>query len=159
MNKEERQQFEQMQRDLADLKRESSQRKIQQISYPLDDVSRTIINRDTDGITSSNFVVLGSGSNLTIASGSVTPTQGFHDIDTEGAAASDDLDTIVNTGIDTGSLLLLRAVSSSRTVVLKDGTGNLALAGNFSLTDRDDTILLVRTSTGWSEVSRSDNAA
>lgn len=115
-------------------------------------------NLAIDGGTGS-FVDLGSGTNLTIASGSITPTQGFHDVDTEGGAASDNLDTIVDTGISTGAMLLLRAVSSSRTVVLKDGTGNLILSGDFSLDNRDDVILLVRTTGGWVEVSRSDNAA
>ena len=146
-----------LERQLNELMEWKRNKEIQQISYPLDEVSRTIIDRDTTATVTSSFAVLGNASNLTIASGSITPTTGFHDVDTEGAAATDDLDTIVDTGISTGSLLLLRAVSSSRTVVLKDGTGNLILAGDFSLTNRDDIILLVRTTGGWYEVSRSDN--
>lgn len=151
--------IENLERQLNELVEWKRNKDIQQISYPLDEVSRTIIDRDTVTATTSNFVDLGSGSNLTIASGSVTPTEGFHDLDTEGAAATDDLDTIVDTGISSGSLLLLRAVSSSRTVVLKDGTGNLILAGDCTLDNRDDVILLMRTASGWYEISRSDNGA
>jgi hypothetical protein len=109
------------------------------------------------GGSSGGFTGLSMGEDLTISGGSITPISSFHQIDTEGSSATDDLDTIVPTDISNGSLLLLTAVSSSRTVVLKDGTGNLILAGDFALDDRDDKILLVRTPSGWVEISRSDN--
>lgn len=64
---------------------------------------------------------------LTISGGVVTRTQNVHRIDTEGDAASDDLDTISG-GAD-GMLIIVRAENAARTVVLKDGTGNLALNG------------------------------
>ncbi len=104
------------------------------------------------------FTILGSEEELTIASGSVTPTSGFHQIDTEGNAATDDLDTIVGTNVPDGALLVIEAASSTRTVVCKDGTGNLRLAGDFSLTDTDDKLTLLWTGTQWHELSRSDNA-
>jgi len=73
---------------------------------------------------------------LTIASGAVTVTQGLHTIDTEGDAASDDLDTI--NGGTAGMSVRLRAENAARTVVLKDGTGNLELGGaDVSLDDTD----------------------
>ena len=73
---------------------------------------------------------------LTIATGAVTMTQGVHRIDTESDAASDDLDTI-NGGND-GAVLRVRAENTARTVVLKDGTGNLELAGaDITLDDTD----------------------
>ena len=99
---------------------------------------------------------LGTGSELTIASGAVTVTQGFHTIDTESDAATDDLDTI-NGGL-TGDVIVLKSAADARDPTLKDGTGNLALAGDFTLSDTDDTIMLIYDGTSWCEISRSDNA-
>jgi len=60
---------------------------------------------------------------LTIASGVITATAVNHTVDTQSDAASDDLDTIT-AGSD-GQLLLIRAENTARTVVVKDGTGNI----------------------------------
>lgn len=97
------------------------------------------------------------GATLTIATGAITVTAGFHFVDTESSAASDDLDTI-NGGVD-GMVLVLRANTSTRTVVCKDGTGNLQLAGDMSLDNTQDSITLMFYSTSWFELSRSDNGA
>ena len=97
-----------------------------------------------------------NGAELTIASGAVSVGSDFHVIDTEGDASSDDLDTI-NGGF-IGMFLLLKAANDARTVVVKDGTGNLKTNGDFSLTHTDDTIALIYDGTNWLEVSRSDNA-
>ena len=94
---------------------------------------------------------------LTISSGSVTVYADWHYIETEGASSTDDLDT-VNGGYE-GRRLVLFAANNSRDVVLKDGTGNLRLAGDFTLTNADDIIELVFRSNVWVEISRSDNAA
>lgn len=93
---------------------------------------------------------------LAIASGVVTITRAYHTIDTEGDAASDDLDTI--NGGSAGDVIILQAANASRTVVCKDGTGNLRLAGDFSITHTDDTIMLLSNGSVWVEISRSDNA-
>ena len=58
-------------------------------------------------------------------------TKSYHDVDTQAGAASDDLDTI--NGGNIGSFLVLRPENAARTVVLKDGTGNLVLAGDFTM--------------------------
>lgn len=60
---------------------------------------------------------------LTISTGAVTVTGAYHDIDTEGDAASDDLDTISG-GAD-GQELVIQAAHTDRTVVLKHNTGNI----------------------------------
>lgn len=74
------------------------------------------------------FFSTGAGSELTIVAGVVTATQGYHKIDTEGDAASDDLVTI-NGGID-GRQLRLVAADNARTVVVKGGgSGNIFLEG------------------------------
>lgn len=100
--------------------------------------------------------LLGSGSELTISGGAVTVTQGFHTIDTESDAATDDLDTI--NGAQAGQLLVLKSAADARDPTLKDGTGNLRLAGDFTLTTTDDSITLIYDGTNWCELSRSDNA-
>ena len=81
-------------------------------------------------------------------------------IDTEGAAATDDLDTI--SGGRFGQVLVLKPADGSRTVVVKDGTGNLNTAGDHSMDNSQDTITLMRTSESndvWREIARSNNAA
>lgn len=92
---------------------------------------------------------------LTIASGEISVVQTYHTVDTEADAASDDLDTI-NGGVE-GQFLVIRAANSARTVVAKDGTGNLSLAGDFSLTNGEDTLTLLCRGADWVEISRSDN--
>lgn len=94
---------------------------------------------------------------LTIASGVITATGSNHTVDTEGAGASDDLDTI-NGGLD-GRILTISAANDARTVVAKDGTGNLLLAGDFTMDNSADTLTLQYRGTNWCELCRSDNAA
>ena len=108
-------------------------------------------------ITTSARLILGGESELTIATGVITITGSIHMVDTEGDASTDDLDTI--SGFADGGLLVLRAIDDTHTVVLKDGTGNLLLAGDFSLTHRADSIILGFTAAlnQWYEISRSDN--
>lgn len=106
----------------------------------------------------SRFLAIPRPEDVTISAGTITITQGFHTIETEGAAASDDLDTINDSGvIPEFSILVLRATSSSRTVVVKDGTGNLRLAGDCTLDDGDDTITLIGNGAVWYELARSNN--
>jgi hypothetical protein len=100
---------------------------------------------------------LGAPSELTISSGSITPTGGFHTVDTEGNASSDDLDNINDINLTDGTILVIKAENSTRTVVAKDFTGNLRLNGDFSLTHVDDTLTLILQQSIWYEISRSDN--
>jgi hypothetical protein len=95
----------------------------------------------------------------TIASGVVTLTSYFNlvRIDTEGAAASDDLDTI--NGGQFGQVTTFAANNTARTVVFKDGTGNLRLAGDFSLDNSEDSITCIFNGSAWLEIARSDNGA
>lgn len=59
---------------------------------------------------------------LTIASGEITATGVFHTVDTEGDAASDNLDTI--SGGTDGQILVLRTENSARNVILTT-SGNI----------------------------------
>lgn len=99
-------------------------------------------------------------SELTIATGAITVTGTAHTVDTESDSASDDLDT-VNGGSYDGQLLILSAEDDARDVVLKHGTGNLALTGaaDFTLDSTADRALLVwdTVSSTWYAVALSSN--
>jgi hypothetical protein len=82
---------------------------------------------------------------LTIATGAVSVTANYYRIDTEGDAASDDLDTITaGTGVADGHILLIRAENTARTVVVKHNTGNILCANgvDHSLDDSHDAVLM-----------------
>lgn len=104
----------------------------------------------------SSRVNLGSPSELTISSGSITVLKSYHTVDTESDAATDDLDSI--SGGNEGDIVRLFAENSSRTVVLKDGTGNLRLTSDCSLASDTDNITLVFRNSVWCETSRSINS-
>ncbi len=76
---------------------------------------------------------------LTIATGSVTPTQNWHTVDTESAAASDDLDTIVATNATDGFMLFLRQSNNARDVTIKHNTGNIYCPGGVDIVLTDTT--------------------
>lgn len=102
------------------------------------------------------FYSLGTATELTISGGVVTATQSYHTIDTESDFAGDDLDTI-NGGTES-DILILRAIHDDRLIRLKDGTGNLRLAGDFDLDNTQDRIMLIKQGSDWVEISRSDNS-
>lgn len=95
----------------------------------------------------------------TIASGAITipwiQSTAYVLVDTEGSAATDDLDTI-NGGFE-GQMVIFSTVSDSRDVTFKDATGNMYLNGDFTMNNNEDTIMLVKNGIRWVEVSRSDN--
>ena len=90
---------------------------------------------------------------LTIASGVITVTANYHKVDTEGDAASDDLDTITaGTNVAAGFILHLRVESAARTVVIKAGTGgsdNLDIGSDVTLDESYKTYSLVYDGTNW----------
>ncbi len=100
-----------------------------------------------------------TASTLTIASGAITVTRGWHLVDTEASAASDDLDTISG-GVD-GMTLVIRAANGARTVVVKDGTGNIKGPGDFSLDNAEDTCSLIydNAQSAWLVTATSNNGA
>jgi hypothetical protein len=98
-------------------------------------------------------------STLTLLSDAATPTRGTHAIDTEAAAASDDLANLVTTNLPDGSFLLIRAVSAARVVTVKHnagGSGQMALFGAVDavLDATSKWLLLKRTGANWEEVAR-----
>lgn len=73
-----------------------------------------------------------SATTLTISSGGVTATQNYHLITTEGAAASDDLDTI--SGGVAGMVVFMKTSDSTKDVIIKHNTGNILCSGSADLT-------------------------
>jgi len=96
---------------------------------------------------------------ITIASGTATPTAASHSIDTEAAAASDDLANIATTNMVDGQLLLVRCTNAARVVTLKHaatGAGQLYLKGSIDavLDDTTKYIVLRRIGADWYEIQR-----
>lgn len=111
-----------------------------------------------DKIENLSSRTIGTPGDLIIASGIINVTRHFHSIDTESASATDNLDTI--NGGSIGDTVVLQAENSARTVVVKDGAGNLDLAGDFSMDNVSDKIILIRVSIStWNEISRSGNGS
>lgn len=127
------------------------------------DPARAAIHIRSDGsivVTQGHFVVNGlmnfDNGSAAIAGGVITATRSFMTIDTQGGAATDDLDTI-NGGVE-GDLLILSTTVSTRDVTVKDLTGNIQCAGDFIMNTAADTITLIKSGGNWREVSRSSNA-
>ena len=98
---------------------------------------------------------------LTIATGSVTPTVAFLIVDTEAAAAADDLANIVPTNHGDGKLIAVTSANAARVVTLKHlatGSGQIQLRDSIDaiLDSTDKVIFLRRAVTGdkWVEVLR-----
>lgn len=96
---------------------------------------------------------------LTIAAGSVTPTLGFHLIDTEAAAAADDLTHIAITNHPPGRILTIGQADPARVVTVRHGEGG---SGEIYTIDGADLVLTGRTlrlrrevSGAWAEEARS----
>ena len=105
-----------------------------------------------NSIESNKLVIPRTTPNLEISSGVITPVGSYHKIDTEGDASTDDLDTI--TATKEGHVLVISPQSSTRDVVVKDGTGNLRLHSDFTMTHADDTLTLLCDGSDWVEISR-----
>lgn len=95
----------------------------------------------------------------TIATGAFSVGLSSYDCPTatEGAAASDDLDTMTPvTNLPIGHIVVLRDNSSSNDVTVKHGTGNIQLAGaaDFAMADSSHRIALMWSGTFWQELWR-----
>lgn len=99
---------------------------------------------------------------LTIATGAVTPTgPGTFIIDTEASAATDDLDTLTATNMADGDVIVVMAANSARTVVIKNGTGNIACGADVTLDNVLDRAVLQwdNGNSSWVLLSSSNNGA
>lgn len=115
----------------------------------------------SDDVTVSKFLKL-TISDATIATGAITATTSRVRLDTEAAAATDDLDTI-NGGED-GAILILSTNNSARDVVVRHlggGTGNIRLDGaaDYTIPNTSSRLTLMYNSAQsiWAEIARSTN--
>lgn len=91
-------------------------------------------------------VLLEDTEELEISTGAVTMTKSYHEIETEGGAAIDELDTI--SGITEGRILVIKAHDAAHTVVVKNGTGNLIVGADIYLDDANKHVILIGDSAG-----------
>lgn len=103
------------------------------------------------------FLNLGAATELTIADDAITVTRSYHTVDTAADAASDDLATI-NGGTE-GDVVVLRANNSGRTVVVKNGTGNIVCGADITLDNAADTVTLLYDGANWILIASAGNAA
>lgn len=97
---------------------------------------------------------------LTINGGAISnPAIDFFAVDSEGGAAIDYLDTIPISDADDGRIIVMRSNSASRTIVARDGTGNLSLQSDRTLDHNRDRLMLQGDAALalWVELSFSDN--
>lgn len=91
---------------------------------------------------------------LTISGGLVTPTRATVRVDTEAAAATDDLDRLLISTHDEGSWLMVRGTDAGRVVTLKHGNGGdggmvMLDALDLELRDPDEAVFFIREGTKW----------
>lgn len=102
-----------------------------------------------DSQLNTNMLMLQGGPEVTISGGEVNCKNYSHfTVDTEADAATDDLDTI--NGGQIGQILYLSPANGTRTVVIKNGTGNIkSAAGDISLDDLYDMVMLRYNGSFW----------
>ncbi|MBL8162449.1 MAG: hypothetical protein JNJ61_10725 [Anaerolineae bacterium] len=112
---------------------------------------RTHLENVLNGVQPFETVNLGATSEVTIASGAITVTGSNHRVDTEGNAATDDLDTI--NGGSEGRVVWLRLENAARTVRLRHNVGNIYLSSlsNYTLSNQYETIPLIYTGSRWTD--------
>jgi len=129
------------------------------------------VNMDVNGTSGTPITTHNSGTNVftlrrhfvmeqalaTISSDSVAITNPFMIIDTEAAAATDNLATITGAQQE-GQYLVLRSTNNGRDITVKDGTGNIQLSGGDRLLSNvKDKLVLIWDGTDWCELSFADN--
>jgi hypothetical protein len=150
---------------IGDIQREVGGRKLYRsitdnnIGNALTDVANWEIYYDPDNSIFDNVTInnkLNTQPNAaTISGGAVTYTGAYMVIDTEGGAATDDLDTI--NGGSVGDILFLRGANTARQITIKHITGNIALHPSNDVTffDIQDYIALQYDGVNWVNFGRS----
>lgn len=104
-----------------------------------------VVTRLAKALAGDGSLKFATGSELTISSGVITPTQNWHIIDTQGDAATDDLDTIGSSDTEDGFILFLRQANDARDITIKHGTGNIKCPGSVDivLTDTYQIVIMI----------------
>ncbi len=131
------------------------------------DVSSAAIDRigDFRGLNDKSTTFGGSAeTELTISAGVIVPNTGTHSVDTEGDAATDDLNSLTTTNMKDGSILHVRAESAvARNVVIKHlagGAGQIHLvdAVDLTLDEAGKYVVLQRRGADWYELFNGPSA-
>lgn len=150
---------------IGDIQREVGGRKLYRsitdnnIGNALTDIANWEIYYDPDNSIFDNVTInnkLNTQPNAaTISGGAITYTGANMIIDTEGGAATDDLDNI--NGGSVGDILFLREVNTARQITIKHTTGNIALHPSNDVTffDTQDYIALQYDGANWVNFGRS----
>jgi hypothetical protein len=115
---------------------------------------------NTTGGSIAGILSFSDATELTLSdntTGAITINQTYHRIDTLSDASTGNLVTI--NGGTSGNVLVLRAEHTDRTVVVKDGTGNIQLSADMTLDNTQDTLALIYDGSNWLEISRVDSGA
>jgi hypothetical protein len=94
-------------------------------------------------------IALEAAAQLTISGGAITKTQGYHSVETEGGAATDDLETI--SGGAEGEIIIIRAHDASHVVTVKN-TDNINIPGDLVLDSVNRFLMLMHDGTYWSPI-------
>jgi len=120
----------------------------------------TVASMNSDGdVISQGFLNIGSKQEHVLSSntnGEITVSNSRVVVDTYDGQAAGDLSTI-NGGLN-GCLIFITAKSDSRTIVLKDGVGNLSLESDLTLDHTHDTVFLERIGGIWYQFSFANNS-
>lgn len=92
-----------------------------------------LVTRLARSLNGAGNLAFADATTLTISAGAATITQNFHRLDTELAAASDDLTTI-NGGGTQALFLILRCSVGSHNIVIKHNIGNIQCVGGADIT-------------------------
>lgn len=123
-------------------------------------ISNLEITDERVGAGGGSGLSAGTPSDLTIDAGAVTVTGGYHTLRNEGAAGTDELDTIDASALPDGFLLVLAAGDAGEVPTVQHGTGNVSLAaGDFVLDSLDKRLVLQVDGGNLVEVSRSGQDA
>ncbi len=120
-------------------------------------IHRSFLEFNGGNVTNTEFLDLATVVTVTINGGIATASQSNMRLDTEGAAGTDDLDTL--NGLDRGVFIILSTVSSGRDVSITE-SGNFALSGaTCELNNLQDRFFGVMGGSKIHEIACSDNGA
>lgn len=121
------------------------------VKVPIDAIDDAIVGF-RDGTNQFNQIRTATASTVTIAAGVITITNTLVYVDTEGAASTDNLDTI--NGGAVGDILILYAANSARHVVVRSGVGNIQMfGGNVTLNHNTHALVLQFDGANWRAVA------
>lgn len=126
------------------------------LDFVVEGANRNVLVVDASINTAELFGVLSTEpATATISGGAITITSSYVIVDTEGGAASDDLDYInAGTGVTLrqGMVLFLQQANDARDVTLRDGAGNIQCNTNQTITNAYAGYLLVFNGVVWCRI-------